>query len=177
VTVQLSPKVRRIMGASTGIRLALAILVATGASSYAQAPAHDDPAPDYRRADSLALQQFPGGLGGEWKRVTIVSSGRVTIVSDSVGGRTRRFQLKDGEFGSLTSVAQVGRFDLLPGVVSEDPVLGRACGSDGQIVVITVFVKFAPSRDATHQVTDDTSCLWAPAWLRQVENTLMRTAG
>lgn len=159
------------------ILLAAAILASRGVSSAAQAPTHHDAAPHYRRADSLVLQQLPGGLGGDWKRVTVLASGRVTIATDSVGRRTRRLQLQDGVFGSLMGFAQVGRFDQLPRVISEDPVLGRSCGSDGQIIVITIFVKDALSRDATRQVTDDTHCLWAPAWLRQFENILMKKVG
>ena len=133
--------------------------------------------PDYRRADSIVLQQLPGGLGGDWRRVTILSSGRATVLSDSAGGRPRQLQLEDGVFGWLMGFAQVGRFGQLPKVISEDPILGRACGSDGQIVVITIFVKDALSQHTTQQVVDDTHCLWAPVWLRRFENDLIEKVG
>jgi hypothetical protein len=130
------------------------------------------PTAPYRQADSLSLRRFPGALGGPSYEIRLSASGRARIYPDSMRRYFRTGQLRANALDRMLELLVVTGFRELPDTIAGHPVFGRHCGSDGQVVVVTVYYSDRPKH-----VVDDQHCFWAPAGLRMLESAIENEAG
>jgi hypothetical protein len=83
--------------------------------------------------------------------------------------QTRR---RSGALERIQGILAASGFEALPDSLARHPVFGRFCGSEGDIVVITVFVP-----GGRKQVVDDQHCMWVPVGLRLLEAAVEAEAG
>lgn len=160
-------------GATHRVLAAILLAASTALAACHRAQAAPPISPSVlKAADSVILQQYPGAVAGEWRRIVIRRSGAATVVRDSPTARPRRLTVRRDVYQRLLNLTVAGSFGALPDTIPTHPVFGHACGSAGVIVVVTVY-----AANVAKKVVDDSHCGWAPAALRELERAITQAVG
>lgn len=152
---------------------AIVLAVSMGLTACRRTPAVPPISPSVLvAADSVALQQYPGAVAGEWRRIVIRRSGAATVVRDSARARPRRLTVRRDVYQRVVNLAVAADFGALPDTIPTHPVFGHKCGSDPVIVIVTVY-----AANVAKKVVDDSRCVWAPTALRELERAIIQAAG
>ena len=127
----------------------------------------------YADADSVSLEQRPGGWNHTTFRITIRRDGVIRVTPDSMArSRFSVVAVHPEVFSELTGDLITVPISLIPAVIRRDSVYGRFCGTDQVTLILTVY-----HPQFTKRVEDYQGCQLAPASLRDLEKRILQIAG